>query len=370
MGRPGQMPPKAVKAEEEEVKVDPKKVWEVTGGLEEGGIAAREEASRSAAQVSEQLLSPHALIKEIDAKPGWLRYELLTGVGPYSGWVPYRGQDKQPQFAKAHCHAYGEPLLVCWYSGGFTADEGKALLSNFLLGAAQHGIKDHLVLHFPNEYGMEAEGHKPWGRYVDQLIYEINKDKQNRERPLILFGHSRGAAPCLSVATRLGRRVRKVYVAACGAMKVGEPTGWELMSKEFKAGGDRALMQFFASMNPDNTLLNRTATAPDDEMKATIEGSKFLKEKVRLFATQYRDAMFPDMNWDVKVISSPLTCLQPLQDQTCPAELCEAWRGMTTGRFSLVPLDAGHMDCLDPKHLGPVYEDMLTFFPANLPITT
>ena len=85
------------------------------------------------------------------------------------------------------------------------------------------------------------------------------------QRPLILFGHSRGAAPATCVAYRLQQRVVKVYIAACGAMRLDEATGWELLSRRFQRGGDRELLQWFASLQPQNLLLHRTAYETSDE---------------------------------------------------------------------------------------------------------
>lgn len=46
---------------------------------------------------------------------------------------------------------------------------------------------------------------------------------------------------------RIAAARRKVYIAACPAMQLGEPTGWELLSRAFQEGGPavpRALEDF------------------------------------------------------------------------------------------------------------------------------
>lgn len=264
-----------------------------------------------------------------------------------------------------------EPALICWYSGGFTHADGCKLLKDVQMMAAKHGVSDSLVLGFPNEYGITGEGYSWWPGYVDILIDKI--DEKFFGRPLLLFGHSRGCCPCISVASRLGDRVLKVWVTSCGAIKVGEPTPWEGLSYEFKKGGDKELLAWFASLQPGNFLLARTSQLPPDEVQGAIKASKWLTDTVALMRVQYRDATFPDMtspNSPIKRLKCPITGICPLLDMGSQPDVIAEWEGITTGHFEMIMVQAGHMDVLqaaDKDKKGGMLEiicpDMATFMP-------
>lgn len=205
------------------------------------------------------------------------------------------------------------------------------------------------ILHFPDAYELDGQGREPWAGYVDKLVEEIDKAAGSSSRPLLLFGHSRGAAPAITVATRLGARVRKVYIAACGAMEQGKATGWELLSHRFKEGGDRDLIKWFSSIQPDNILLNRLAyEASDTEFQSQITSSKFFGDMLQLMRVQYRDAMYPDPDRDFNIISAPIMAFSPLLDEGSQPEHLAGWGLLTSGSFQLERVMAGHMDCLMP----------------------
>ena len=42
-------------------------------------------------------------------------------------------------------------------------------------------------------------------------------------------------------------------------LRPGEPTPWEILSKTFKQGGDRELLGWFYSLQPENVFLKRAA---------------------------------------------------------------------------------------------------------------
>lgn len=66
-----------------------------------------------------------------------------------------------------------EPVLVCFYSGGFYHNDGRKLLNDLLESAAKKGIGDTLVLGFPDHYGIKGEGYEWWPIYVDRLVEEL-----------------------------------------------------------------------------------------------------------------------------------------------------------------------------------------------------
>ncbi|OLQ12099.1 putative TrmH family tRNA/rRNA methyltransferase YacO [Symbiodinium microadriaticum] len=244
----------------------------------------------------DERLSHAAFVEEIEHANGRLRYKLITGSGPETGWaialVSTRLYGKAEQAGAQD--AFGVKMVDGTVDGSFVPFVGRipmAAARIMLLALAGLHKDQRLVL-----ARMTGEGREPWATYIDLLVGEINKAagaecglRQSQASECfssigdwILFGHSRGAAPATCVAYRLGTRVKKVYIVACGAMKAQEPTGWELLSQRFKEGGDRDLLKWFSSIQPDNLLLRRTA----------------FEASLREFEEQYRDAMFPDPDRD------------------------------------------------------------------------
>ncbi|CAE8723409.1 unnamed protein product [Polarella glacialis] len=341
-------------------------VWEVIGGKDKGGLLVREGKDLKSSEASERL-STHAFVEELDLRGERLHYKLITGTGPDTGWVSLKlsGRDLLRVVIKGRAgpEASGAedaatrgatgPIFCAWYSGGFYAKEGEKLLAPLLAAVQAAGIRDTLVLHFPDAYDLGGQGREPWASYVDQLLLEISKVPGGDERPLILFGHSRGAAPAMCVASRLGTRVLKVYVAACGAMKLGEATAWEVLGNEFKKGGDRDLLKWFSSLQPGNLLLHRTAwDTSDAEFAETLRTSKFLSDMLHIMKRQYRDAMYPDPERDFKVIPAPIMAVSPMKDGGSQPEHMNGWGLLTSGGFELAKVDAGHMDCIQPGEGG------------------
>eukprot|EP00747_Dinoflagellata_sp_TGD_P111610 gnl/TRDRNA2_/TRDRNA2_171254_c1_seq1.p1 gnl/TRDRNA2_/TRDRNA2_171254_c1~~gnl/TRDRNA2_/TRDRNA2_171254_c1_seq1.p1 ORF type:complete len:412 (+),score=85.83 gnl/TRDRNA2_/TRDRNA2_171254_c1_seq1:173-1237(+) len=68
--------------------------WEVIGGLYTGGILVREGQSSSSVLLP-QRLSTGAIIEQMELDGGRLRFQLVSGIGPSTGWVgiSHRGQD-------------------------------------------------------------------------------------------------------------------------------------------------------------------------------------------------------------------------------------------------------------------------------------
>mmetsp|Transcript_5324 Transcript_5324/g.15760 ORF Transcript_5324/g.15760 Transcript_5324/m.15760 type:complete len:508 (-) Transcript_5324:63-1586(-) len=251
----------------------------------------------------------------------------------------------------------GAPVLVYWYSGGYTKDEGTKTLEAVQKTLKKQGVKDQLVLHHSNEYGFTGEGYEPWPKYVDRLVEEI--DKSYAGRPLILFGHSKGTGSAMSVAHRLGSRVLKCYVVACSAWLPGRPSPWEKLSKQFKMKGDQGLLAWFASLNPGNLLLETVAYAPEDQFDELVESSSFMKTKLVLMRQQYRDAIFPDMKQGaIEQFPAELCAVSPLWDGGSQPLDMVGFRKYSK-RFELWEVKAGHADVLSsPEFLGKLSEDV------------
>mmetsp|Transcript_20960 Transcript_20960/g.36748 ORF Transcript_20960/g.36748 Transcript_20960/m.36748 type:complete len:346 (+) Transcript_20960:3-1040(+) len=326
-----------------------KKVWEVIGGKDKGGIVVREEQSLKSKELAERL-SVASLVEEVVLVGKRLQYKLLTGSGPETGWVSINVADKDLLNCISKPRA---PLFCAWYSGGFSVKDGEKQLAPLLNAVKEAGVANAAVFHFPDGYDLDGEGREPWAGYVDRLIEEIGKVAEDKDQPLILFGHSRGASPAVCLATRLGSRVKHVYIAACGAMQAGQPTAWENLSLDFKKGGDRELLTWFSSLQPENVVLRRVAIdTTDDEFVEQVNCSKFLLNMLSLMRRQYRDAMYPDPDRDFKPFPANITTFAPLYDAGSQPEHLQEWSAMTLGKFLNVSVHAGHMDCIMPNAKG------------------
>ncbi|CAJ1336924.1 unnamed protein product [Effrenium voratum] len=61
-------------------------IWEVVGGGKDGGIMVREGQSLKSLELLPRLRTG-SLVRELAAKGERLRYQLLQGSGPSTGWV-------------------------------------------------------------------------------------------------------------------------------------------------------------------------------------------------------------------------------------------------------------------------------------------
>eukprot|EP00930_Biecheleria_cincta_P030213 TRINITY_DN20939_c0_g1_i1.p1 TRINITY_DN20939_c0_g1~~TRINITY_DN20939_c0_g1_i1.p1 ORF type:complete len:349 (+),score=82.71 TRINITY_DN20939_c0_g1_i1:84-1130(+) len=326
-------------------------VWEVIAGKDKGGIVVREDKSIKSKELGR--LSFASYVEEIELAGDRLNYKKLAGTGPETGWVSLKLADKDLLKCIIKREPPKPPLFCAWYSGGFFKKDGEKLLAPLIDAVQKAGLEDTAVLHFPNEYDMIGEGREAWASYVDRLVEEINKAAGDDKRSIVVFGHSRGASPAICVATRLGARCKKVYIAACGAMVKGQATAWENLSMAFKQGGDRDLLKWFSSLQPENVVLSRTANdTTDAEFEEHVKSSKFMSEMLGLMRTQYRNAMYPDPDKDFTVVLAPIMAFSPIQDAGSGPEVTQGWGELTSGGFQLETVDAGHMDCLAPNPEG------------------
>jgi len=254
--------------------------------------------------------------------------------------------------------AQGGPILVCFYSGGYSHADGQKLLKDFVGFATDHGIEDVLVLGFPDEYGIVGEGHAWWRIYVNKLVQEINKTCKDRK--VIIYGHSRGCCSAMSLATRLGDRVLKVYVVACSPIELGKPTDWEVMSADFKKSGDAGLLKFLCDLQPENAVLKSIAGLTPKQLAKQIDNSPMLNRLFRIMRVQYKDATFPLMvgpDPDIKKLDVPIMAIAPKDDPGSPLERLKLWRGCTSDKFRVVQVAGGHVECL--KASKPMEDDHL-----------
>mmetsp|Transcript_36743 Transcript_36743/g.84594 ORF Transcript_36743/g.84594 Transcript_36743/m.84594 type:complete len:287 (+) Transcript_36743:49-909(+) len=242
------------------------------------------------------------------------------------------------------------PIFVAFYSGGFYPAEGEKLVEPILQAVKEQGLKDTLILHHPDAYGMEGSGYEPYPAYLDRLVEEIDKDPQRAGRRLLLFGHSRGVCPAYALACRLGqRRVKKIYVTATGGFQLGEKTGWEHISEHFKSGGDDLVVKWLLTNNPGNAILEQAAKSKPQELEAMLADSKWFRDLMTLTKLQYKTAMFPDPTRDLKVTDVPIMSFPLTQDPSADKKSCAAWTKCTTAKVEYVEINTTHMGVLKPQ---------------------
>jgi len=278
------------------------------------------------------------------------------------------------QLEKVPAKPRKDPVLVCFYTGGVTHAVGLQTMKEVIDEAKACGITRSLVLGHSNHYGITGQGYEFWPKYISRLIQEIDNTKDYKDRPLILFGHSKGAEVAMSLASRLDDRVLKVYVVAVRPIELGKPTQWEKRSAEFKEKGEPGMMKWLSSLQPENTLLGRTANLPPAEMSTAIQESKLFREMIEIVTVQYKDATFPQMSGDspdIRLISAPIVAVSPVHDMDNQPHIMEKWTENTTGQFQLITVDSNHVNCLSKEadvmdRLGPdMY--LTATDPANCP---
>lgn len=256
------------------------------------------------------------------------------------------------------------PVLVVFYSGGMSKQQGRSLVAEFLEAAAARGLADQVVLDHADQYDIEAEGTDGWPQYVDALVRELDS-KDWHGRPVLIWGHSKGATAAMTLAARLGPRVLKVYVCASPAPNMGEVSPFQTMAEDFKKGTELDLLEWFCRLNPDRALRRMVEACEKGELE--IDSSPYLQGKLSLMKRQYVNCVYPDMERDFQVIHSPIMALWPSLDLSSPKEGMEAWQVWTTGDFAVKRISAGHMDC--PRvyeHHDQVVADMLGVAKASI----
>ena len=107
-----------------------------------------------------------------------------------------------------------KPFLVAFYSGGFTASQGRNFLRLFLKLAAEHGYEDHLVLDHASE--MESPQPQDFAKYGQRLLEQVDA-VADESRPVAIVAHSLGTRGAYALALRLGTRCVAFYPVASRA---------------------------------------------------------------------------------------------------------------------------------------------------------
>ena len=105
----------------------------------------------------------------------------------------------------------GPPVVVSFYSGGNTAEQGRKQLTHWASAVRKAGLQDHLILDPPTERPSPSED---LNQYLVALAAEIDAVPERRGRPILAFGHSHGALYAYCLAAWLGERCCRLVVAA------------------------------------------------------------------------------------------------------------------------------------------------------------
>lgn len=346
--------------------------WTVVGGSDAGGILVREGRELASPQLPERL-GTGAVVQQLQLVGSRLRFRKVSGPGPESGWVSTKQKDRNlvapcsEVDAAAAADAATDPaakgaednptpLLVCFYSGGMTARQGRAHLAPFLVAAAKVGLGDPVVLDHGSCLGCGS-----WDAYLDQLVESVSGGT-HAGRPILIFAHSHGCLAAYGLALRLGARALKLYVAA------RRPPSMPLLDEVWgvDCGGDLEPMA-------DGELLQGLLSAwrnPFLQSKASVKPvSPVVSAVMQTVRQQYSSPSAPSGSADIplalgeppKAIAAPIlavACGREL-DAGETAEKMEGWRELTTDTFRLLTVDADHMECMQQAEVNPLFEAVL-----------
>lgn len=237
------------------------------------------------------------------------------------------------------------PVLVCFNIVGFRLQQGIEKFAGLFVSARKLGIKDHVVLSYPEDYGIEGGGDR-WWEYVDRLIEAIDKKPRRAGRPLLLWAHSLGVVPALSVAYRLGSRVLKIYMADGSAPERGGFDGWAAQTADFQSWSDARWMLQLAAWNPGSSVLQEMAAAVQQGWDPSK--SKGAQDLLAHGKRQYLNAIHPVMGRDADVVVAPIFVFSMIRDEVVPLDHVMQLERWTTGGLHVERFDATHMGWLEP----------------------
>jgi len=151
-------------------------IWEVVGGGAKGGLIVRAGKDTSTSEVGARLATG-AIIRELEHDPtGRLRYELVSGTGPASGWVSTRVGAKelvvQAGEEAAAERDRKEALLQYAHRFGATAAGGQAEI----MGKSSKAFSWH------QSFG-PAAAPKPAREVREELERELSRKPPGRQQP-------------------------------------------------------------------------------------------------------------------------------------------------------------------------------------------
>mmetsp|Transcript_29042 Transcript_29042/g.81951 ORF Transcript_29042/g.81951 Transcript_29042/m.81951 type:complete len:284 (-) Transcript_29042:30-881(-) len=258
------------------------------------------------------------------------------------------------------------PVLVCFYSGGMTPEQGRELLREWLAAAAGAGVGDAVVLDHPAVGGEHYACCGDLSSYCSRLVEVIDEAPERRGRSLVLFGHSYGCVRALGLAARLGPRVRKMYLVACRAPTMAPFLLDELWGVDSCASvsglGDEALFEGLVEAYAHPLFARYRETRPLPP---------FVVESMAVVRRMYSSPCSPSGSADLDAAwaayrreppSAPILAVAASGElpRGETAAKMEGWRELTSGAFELITVDEDHMAC--KACIGPVLEDMRQFY--------
>ncbi|CAK0837119.1 unnamed protein product [Prorocentrum cordatum] len=367
---------------------EPMACWEVTGGVDRGGIIVREGQAFGSQKAPERLRTG-AVVRELAVEDGRLQYELVQGSGPATGWVsvalggrqllqPVLDELPSPVEASKWVAKYKhQPTAVCRLLCAFGAGADASSYDHWnALVAADFPDIELVLLQLPGRGQLWQEPLQRRTRAAAELIVEELQRIEGgaAAAPTALLGFSMGAAVAYEVELRLealGRRALCLYVAGRGGPGISyrHPEEARALAK-----APEEYVRFFATTfcPPDVAAkLLRLAAAPE-------EGGNML----RRLRDNYRADLelgnpFPE---DGAPSPVPVSCgvhvVVSRRDTVWPAEasaersvactpaygdIVETWREWTTRRLARTVIfdDLEHHELCGERLLRAVCGDVL-----------
>lgn len=264
-----------------------------------------------------------------------------------------------------------KPVLVSFYSGGLTPQEGRNSLKRWLAAASAGGFTDQVVMNDAIEHRAES-----WDGYGSAMVATLDADPKCKGRPCVIFGHSYGGLCGLALASKLGPRCVALAVVAVRPLLDG-PSAltdcvWGCSSgADLRALSNRALLRPLVEVW-GNIMLKRFLDMDESTWPASVHGV------LQLVRKQYSiDAMPISSSAVSKMASKPLLDAPILAvsagRETPRGETLEnmaCWKAFTTSecRQEVVP-ETTHFSVLQPvvplgggTPLTPLYDIVLSFF--------
>lgn len=236
------------------------------------------------------------------------------------------------------------PLLVCFYSGGMLAAQGRGQLRAFLAAAAAAGFEDALVLDHATEDAYAAC--EDFEAYVGKMAEQVTPS-----RSVVIFAHSHGCLAAYGLARRLGESVRKLYVVG------RRPPTVALLDEVWGVSSGREV----ATLS-DNDLLEGLVGAWRNPFMADFRGEAHHPVCAKVLSTvraQYSTPCAPGGSADLASAvggdtENAARIAAPIKAFACSKELpkgetaakMESWRELTASDFEMATVEADHMDCM------------------------
>lgn len=357
-------------------------IWKVVGGIEKGGILVRVGQDLKSSQLEERL-STGALVREVALVGERLHYDKSTGDGPDAGWVSISLKEKAllvrhsdgddiaapPVAVNATASGSGTvekctaalPLLVCFYSGGNTATQGRRQLKPFLEAAASKGFEDALVL--DNYPTAPHDTCTTWADYISSLVGQIDMEPAQQNRKLLVFAHSLGCHSARGLARALQSRVLKLYLVGCRPCHLSTYSDAFLVETwaELAAVSDEVLMQRMLIAWP-NELVYHGTRGPAEKWRP------WAKDLADLIRRQYGSQVMGTVLGDSKLglsvedlkVEAPIFAFASKQEPEAGEtfEKMSSWKELTSGAFEIQQVEGDHFKCLQPSLFDVILNDM------------